>query len=75
MLNEIPTKSLWPLTKSTFKVKGACESLIPKALTKKGLPVRIRAILSDAGWLQRSCFLSGRLKIIYHSLGAMSNMQ
>ncbi len=59
MLNEICTNSLWALINSAFKGEGTCEGLIPKASAKNGLPVRIHAILSNAGWLQRSCFCQG----------------
>ncbi len=54
MLNKICIKLLWTSINSAFKGRCACEGLINKALTKKYLPVRIRAILSNAGWLQRS---------------------
>jgi len=57
MLNEICSKSLQTIINSVFKGRGVRKSRIRKALTKKGLPVRIHAILINAGWLQRSCFI------------------
>ena len=54
MLNETCLQLLRTLINSAFKQIYACESLINVDLTKKCLPVRIRAILSNAGWLQRS---------------------
>jgi hypothetical protein len=52
-------KLLWTPINSELKGRYACGGLICAKLTKKSLPVRIHAILSNAGWLQRSCFYQG----------------
>ena len=59
MLNEIQSNRCGLLSIRHLKEDVLVDALFPRIYQKNSLPVRIHAILSNAGWLQRSCFYQG----------------